>query len=55
MNKDKYVGLYLEKNLKGCELEYGMEYLNLRDSLIDEAEKHWYDYECERIRLFNSL
>ena len=41
MNKDKYVGMYLERHLKGCKLDYGMEYLSLRDELIDKAEKKW--------------
>jgi hypothetical protein len=55
MTKDRYVGLYLERHLKGCKLDYGMEYLNLRDELIEKAEKLWLDYETERIRVFNGI
>ena len=44
MNKDKYIGMYLERHLKDCKLDYGLAYLNLRDELIEKAEKQWKRY-----------
>jgi len=41
MKKEKYIGMYLERNLKDCKLDYGLAYLNLRDELIEKAEKEW--------------
>ena len=41
MNKDEYVGRYLEKKMKNNTLPYGMEYLNLIAEYSEKAEKLW--------------
>ena len=41
MDKQEYIGKYLEKKLKNCKLPYGMQYLSLVSELTDKAEKLW--------------
>ena len=41
MDKQEYIGKYLEKKLKNCKLPYGMQYISLFASLTDKAEKLW--------------
>lgn len=39
LEKQMFIGMYLEIKLKNCKLEYGKEYLNKRDNLEEKAEK----------------
>lgn len=41
MDKQLFIGKYLEKKLKNCKLPYGMQYISLLASLTDKAEKLW--------------
>lgn len=39
MNKDEYVGKYLNKKMEGHGLPYGLKYLNLVAKHTEDAEK----------------
>jgi hypothetical protein len=41
MEKDKFIGMYLEKAMKGHGLPYGLNYLNLLAVQEEKAEKAW--------------
>ena len=41
MDKQEYIGKYLEKKLKNCKLPYGMQYLSLVAELTNKAEELW--------------
>jgi len=41
MTKDEFIGKYLEKKLKNCDLPYGIHYIYLRDKHWDDAEIKW--------------
>lgn len=41
MTKDKFIGMYLEKSMKGHGLPYGLNYLNLLAVQEEKAEKAW--------------
>lgn len=41
MDKQEYIGKYLEKKLKNCKLPYGMQYISLVSELTNKAEELW--------------
>ncbi len=41
MTKDEFIGNYLDKEMKGHGLPYGMKYLSLLQDMEDKAERAW--------------
>jgi len=39
--KNKYIGKYLDKKMKGHDLSYGIEWFNKVEKLIKKAEDKW--------------
>ena len=46
--KDLFIANYLEANLKDCKLPYGLKYFQLRDSLIEKAEKEYEQFKNKK-------
>ena len=51
MDKQEYIGKYLEKKLKNCKLPYGMQYLSLVSELTNKAEELWIKQNKMDLRL----
>ena len=41
MTKKEFIGNYLDKKMKGCPFDYGLDYLYFRNRVERESEKKW--------------
>ena len=51
MNKEEFIGEYLDKKMKGHGLPYGMEYLNRVATMEDKAGKIWKRLKNKNVKL----
>jgi len=47
MTKDKFIGMYLEREMKDHGLPYGLAYYNLLEEKTEKAERAWKRF-CKR-------